>query len=79
MIRMSKNPPLPTLNATVKSLDITSVPKEREEILQPLIDYIQEKKDKAEQINLNFICTHNSRRSQFSQIWGANSGLLFRC
>lgn len=23
----------------------------------------------SKQINLNFICTHNSRRSQFSQVW----------
>ena len=34
-----------------------------------MIDYIQSKIDQGQEINLNFICTHNSRRSQFTQIW----------
>ncbi len=45
------------------------VSEERKAILQVLIDYLLEKKQKGEPLNLNFICTHNSRRSQFSQIW----------
>jgi len=58
---------LPVLQKIVEQLEETN--KERQSILQVLIDYIQEKKDNQEEINLNFICTHNSRRSQFSQIW----------
>jgi len=42
---------------------------ERKKELQILIDFIQEKIDTKKAVNLNFICTHNSRRSQFSQIW----------
>jgi arsenate reductase len=38
-------------------------------VLQPLIDFIQTKIDKHQSIRLNFICTHNSRRSHLSQIW----------
>lgn len=38
-------------------------------ILQPLIVAIQQKVDKMEAVNLNFICTHNSRRSHLSQVW----------
>jgi len=34
-------------------------------VLQKLIDYCRGKSD----LGLNFICTHNSRRSQFSQVW----------
>lgn len=60
---------LPALQATVNSLPINEIPQERKPVLQLLIDYIQGKKDKKEPIRLNFICTHNSRRSQFSQIW----------
>lgn len=45
------------------------VTEERKEILQPLIDYIQLKIDNNEAVNLNFICTHNSRRSHLSQVW----------
>lgn len=43
--------------------------EERLKKLEPLITYIQSKIEKAEEVNLNFICTHNSRRSQFSQVW----------
>jgi len=38
-------------------------------ILQPMIDYIQQKINNKEDINLHFICTHNSRRSHFAQVW----------
>lgn len=37
--------------------------------MQPLVVYIQEKVNRKEAINLNFICTHNSRRSHLAQIW----------
>ncbi len=43
--------------------------EERKQTLQPLIDYIQEKLNSKQAINLNFICTHNSRRSHLSQVW----------
>lgn len=42
---------------------------ERQKVLLPLIEYIQQKTSAKQEINLNFICTHNSRRSQFAQIW----------
>lgn len=45
------------------------VSEERKLILQPLAEYIQKKVEADERINLNFICTHNSRRSHLSQIW----------
>lgn len=60
---------LPALEATVKNLPVTSITPQRKKVLQPLIDYVQAKKDSNEPVHLNFICTHNSRRSQFSQIW----------
>lgn len=60
---------LPPLQSTVDRFDLASIPAERKEALRLLIDYIQSKKDSQQEIRLNFICTHNSRRSQFSQIW----------
>lgn len=57
------------INETIKGLKIDSIPEERKEILQPLIDYIQNKMELGEHVNLNFICTHNSRRSHLAQIW----------
>lgn len=53
----------------LNSLDIESIPEERKAILKSLIHFIQSKVDKREDVNLNFICTHNSRRSHLSQIW----------
>jgi arsenate reductase (thioredoxin) len=55
----------------ISNFSFDNVSNERKEILQPLIEYIQSKKDKNETIRLNFICTHNSRRSHLSQIWAA--------
>jgi arsenate reductase (thioredoxin) len=43
--------------------------EKRQSSLQPLISYIEEKNSAGEETRLVFICTHNSRRSQFAQIW----------
>lgn len=59
----------PELQQKIEQLAKIKISEERKEILQPLIDYIQNAKNSAEKIQLNFICTHNSRRSQFGQIW----------
>lgn len=58
-----------TIAETIQSLDISRISASRKETLQPLVDYIQEKVDSKQAIRLNFICTHNSRRSHLSQIW----------
>jgi len=57
------------LRETVEKALQLPISTERKGILKPLIHYIQKKKDAGEEVNLNFICTHNSRRSQFSQVW----------
>ena len=46
----------------------SSNPYRKKELLK-LIHYINNKINLDEEININFICTHNSRRSIFSQIW----------
>ncbi|MEC7771055.1 MAG: protein-tyrosine-phosphatase [Bacteroidota bacterium] len=58
-----------SLNDFISNLDITSISRDRKEILSTLVVYIQEKVDNRKPIRLNFICTHNSRRSHLSQIW----------
>ncbi|MEQ8554954.1 MAG: protein-tyrosine-phosphatase [Cyclobacteriaceae bacterium] len=60
---------IPTLSTTIDQVISQDIPDERKQVLAPLIAYIQEKLDQQADVNLNFICTHNSRRSQFSQIW----------
>ncbi|WP_375324641.1 low molecular weight phosphatase family protein [Flagellimonas sp. GZD32] len=57
------------LNGFISNLDAQSITTERKQTLSPLVEYIQEKRAKKEPIRLNFICTHNSRRSHLSQIW----------
>ncbi|MDA9984777.1 protein-tyrosine-phosphatase [Flavobacteriaceae bacterium] len=58
-----------TLASLVKSLPYKNIEEGRKKELQDFVDYLQEKKAKNLPLHLNFICTHNSRRSQFSQLW----------
>mgnify|MGYP007068606873 FL=1 len=46
---------LENLSKTIQSITEISVPNERKEILQPLIDYIQDKVNNNKEIHLNFI------------------------
>ncbi len=50
-------------------IGVHSISEERKTILQPLVDFVQQKVNERQDINLNFICTHNSRRSHLSQVW----------
>lgn len=60
----------PAIQTYIEKAQTLPISEERKAVLQVLIDYVQKKVDQNDEINLNFICTHNSRRSQFSQIWG---------
>lgn len=53
----------------INTLEVSSISEERKVILQQLVDYVKAKMETKESIRLNFICTHNSRRSHLSQIW----------
>jgi len=46
-----------------------TIEESRKSLLSHLIEYIQEKKDMEVPCELILICTHNSRRSHFSQVW----------
>ena len=67
-----------TLNDIISSLDISTISEERKQILDILKTYIQTKKNNHQNINLNFICTHNSRRSHLSQIWAQTMANNFK-
>lgn len=62
---------------TIQKLDFDSIAFERKNLLQPLINYIQNKVSDRLEIRLNFICTHNSRRSHLSQIWAQTAASHF--
>lgn len=57
------------LSKTIEEVKSYNIDEERKEVLQPLVDFIQEKVNQKKAVNINFICTHNSRRSHLSQIW----------
>ncbi|MGB2760326.1 MAG: protein-tyrosine-phosphatase, partial [Maribacter stanieri] len=60
---------LPKINELIQELKPDNISAERKKTLQPLIDLIQDKTANNQEIRLNFICTHNSRRSHLSQVW----------
>ena len=62
---------------TIKKLNSDTIITERKEILQPLIDYIQTKATNNQEIILNLICTHNSRRSHLSQVWAQTAAAFY--
>lgn len=45
------------------------IPAARKELLQKLSDFVREQTAAGKAAELNFICTHNSRRSHLSQLW----------
>ena len=47
------------------------IPEERKKQLEIVSKYIRSKKEENKTVNLVYICTHNSRRSIFGQIWAA--------
>lgn len=59
----------PDLDTTLQNIGQVELTEDRKSKLQPLINYIQSKTDRHEVIRLNFICTHNSRRSHLAQVW----------
>jgi len=65
------------LTTTIESISKITISDERKEIVQSLIEYVQTKIDTQQPIRLNFICTHNSRRSHLSQIWAQTMAFHF--
>ncbi|MDA6068905.1 protein-tyrosine-phosphatase [Flavobacterium sp. AC] len=64
-----QNPLFPKIQSLVLSFDFTVISKDRKDTLQPLVEFVQSKFDYQQEIRLNLICTHNSRRSHLAQVW----------
>ena len=62
----------------IAQLSTERISEERKIILQPLIEFISSKITKNEEVRLNFICTHNSRRSHLSQIWAQTMAYYYQ-
>jgi len=64
------------LKETIQALPKT-VNAKRQALLKPLVAYLQKNIERNESIRLNFICTHNSRRSHLSQVWAQTMAFYF--
>lgn len=73
----------PELLAFIEKVSEEYIPEKRQLLLRPLIEYCSQKTAANEELQLNFICTHNSRRSQLAQAWGqlaaASFGVPVQC
>lgn len=61
----------------IKTLNPLTISDDRKAVLQPLTDFIQSKVSNGQEIRINFICTHNSRRSHLSQVWAQTMANYF--
>lgn len=50
---------------------------ERQKVLDPAAEFIAKKVAAKEPVQLNFICTHNSRRSHLSQVWAQTAATYY--
>ena len=46
--------------------------------INKLTQYIHNKQQSSKKVRLNFICTHNSRRSQIAQIWAHTAAVAYQ-
>ena len=67
----------PLIETIDKIFSIRKLEEHRKTLLQPLINLIQQKVNTKAHVNLNFICTHNSRRSHFAQVWAQTAAAYF--
>ena len=57
--------------------EMKDIPRERRSALEQLAFYISGKRKNERKVELVFICTHNSRRSHFAQIWAETACRYF--
>jgi len=68
---MHQTKEISTKNFFENSIREISLHSDRENLLRKIAQEITNVYKKNKEVNLNFICTHNSRRSQLGQVWGS--------
>ncbi|WP_439127442.1 hypothetical protein [Polaribacter sp.] len=66
-----------TENFFKQSSKKVSLSNERKDLLLKISESIAKEYTKNEVVNVNFICTHNSRRSQLGQVWAFFAAQFF--
>ncbi|MCJ7936289.1 MAG: protein-tyrosine-phosphatase [Chryseobacterium sp.] len=59
----------PKIIKTIDQFNHQEIGEDRKAVLAPLIEFIQKRVEGKQAVDINFICTHNSRRSHLSQVW----------
>ncbi|CAL2095057.1 hypothetical protein [Tenacibaculum sp. 190524A05c] len=75
MIKTTKTTTRDFFEKARKELILT---EERQNLLFSIADKIIEELEDRDKININFICTHNSRRSQMAQVWSFYASEYFQ-
>ncbi|MFN3342960.1 MAG: protein-tyrosine-phosphatase [Flavobacteriales bacterium] len=71
------------MNASIKKYcdelvaAFAELPEERKKLLSGISEYIKKKSESGKDIHLVYICTHNSRRSHFGQVWAKTAAEYF--
>jgi arsenate reductase (thioredoxin) len=63
--------PIETLKGRAAEIvaESSKLSDDRKTVLAPMAEYISQKLRSEREVEILFVCTHNSRRSQFSQFW----------
>ncbi len=67
----------PQLEYLVSGLDFDTIDQSKQKDLKEISTFLAERIKKDKSVDINYICTHNSRRSQFSQIWSTVASFYY--
>ncbi|WP_461086604.1 low molecular weight phosphatase family protein [Spirosoma flavus] len=70
------NGPLVTYINSIKQ-GFSKIPQDRKAELDKIAEFVQLKVNAKEPAQLTYICTHNSRRSHFGQLWAATAAAYY--
>jgi arsenate reductase (thioredoxin) len=62
---------------TDRTREFDQIPSGRKELLTKIAGYLHNKMSHEQIANLVYICTHNSRRSHFGQVWAKVASVYF--
>lgn len=79
LVQAEKPALIETLQASSKAAadSVDKVSAERRAVLDKAVEFVVKKARAGEQIDMNFICTHNSRRSHLSQVWAQTAAAYY--
>ena len=62
---------------TARMAELDAIPEARRVPLESLAEYVNDTQREGNPAHFLFICTHNSRRSHFAQVWAAIAAQVF--